>query len=96
MTILGAFAIAVTVGLAIVGAVLLRNEDKVRDAWLRRRAGKEPLAPRLTVAFWGLFTAASVGLAVASGEAIRIALSALYVVLFARLLRHHKRSQRAT
>jgi hypothetical protein len=53
MNVFGAFAIGVTMGFAIVGALLLRNEDKVRDAWIRRRAGKEPLAPRLAVAFGG-------------------------------------------
>jgi hypothetical protein len=42
---LGALAIGVVLGLAIVGAILLRNEEEVRRAWRRQSGIVEPEVP---------------------------------------------------
>ena len=93
MDYVGAAILAVVIGLSIVAALLLRNEDAVAKAWRKRRRDKEPLGPRLAVAYWSLLTIANVALAIDAGDTIRLVLAALYVVLFARLVRSFRRSR---
>ena len=98
MTVLGAFAIGVTVVFAIVGALLLRNEEKVEKAWRRSRAGKKPLRPgfeRVGIVLFALFVVVNLGVAISTEEIFKIALAALYVLLFTVYLRRYKRSRRA-
>lgn len=94
MSALGALSIGFVLGLAIVGAVLLRNEEKIRKAWRRRHPdGKADSSGRGTVIGIGLIAIANIGLAAASGEALRILLATGWLLVLGLSLRRYKRSQ---
>lgn len=110
MSDLGAITIGVVLGLAIVTAVLLRNEDEVRRAWRRRRGIVEPAEPvepaadlkpnatpirRGIVVGMGLIAVAYIGLAVAAGDTIHIILAAAYSLTFGIYLLRYRRSRSA-
>ena len=96
MDYVGAAILAVVIGLSIVGALLLRNEDAVTKAWRKRREGKDPLAPRLAMVFWGLFTILNIALAIDTGGTDRIVMAGLSIVVFERVLRRYRQPRRAT
>jgi hypothetical protein len=97
VSVLGALSIGFVVGLSIVGAVLLRNEEKIREAWRRRHPdSKAGPAGRGTVVAFGLIAIANVGLAVDSGEALRVLLAAGWLLMFGLSLRRYRRSQGST
>jgi hypothetical protein len=104
---LGALAIGFVVGLAIVAAILLRNEEEVWRALRKRRGIVEPdvlvgpaadIKPRATpfrpwiVVGMGLLAVAYIGLAVASGDTVRIILAAAYSLTFGIYLLRYRRS----
>ncbi len=94
MSDLGALSIGLVLGLAIVGAVLLRNEEEVRKAWRQRRGSSGPKAGpagRWTVVFLGLIAVANIGLAVADGGAFRIILAAGWLLMFCNHLLKYRR-----
>ncbi len=96
MSILGALSIGFVLGLAIVGAVLLRNEEKVREAWYRRRANIEPkvrAVGRGLVVVLGLLAIANLALSVTSGEASGIVFSALYLLMLGVHLLRYRQSR---
>ncbi len=98
MSILGALSLGFVLGLAIVGAVLLRNEEKVREAWDRRRADIEPKARavgRGLVVALGLLAIANLALAVTSGDASDIVFAALYLLMLGVQLLRYRQSRRA-
>jgi len=93
---LGAIAIGFVLGLAIVAAVLLRNEDEVREAWRRRRRGGEPKGGPIShwpIVFLGLIAVANIGIAVDDGGALRISLAAAWLLLFCHHLLKYRRSR---
>lgn len=105
MSDLGALSIGFVLGLAIVGAILLRKEEEVRRAWRRRRGIVEPTEPvgpaadlkpsatpirRGIVVGMGLIAVAYTGLAVASGDIIHIILAAAYTLIFGVYLRKYR------
>jgi hypothetical protein len=108
---LGALSIGFVLGLAIIGAVLLRNEDEVRRAWRRRRGIVEPeesvgaavdgkpnpapIGPGI-VAGMGLLAVAYIGLAVASGGVFYIIFAAAYSLVFGAYLLRYRRSRSST
>ena len=111
MSDLGAITIGFVLGLAIVAAVLLRNEDEVRRAWRRRRGIvelAEPVGPaadlkpsatpirRGIVVGMGLIAVAYISLAVASDDIIHIILAAAYSLIFGIYLLKYPRSQSTT
>ena len=108
MSDLGALSIGFVLGLAIVGAVLLRNEEEIRKAWRRWRgivepdgsvAEVNPKAPpvsRWHVAFQGLFAIFLNYLAVSEQSAIRIAIAVLSIAAFGVMLFRYRRSQAST
>lgn len=111
MSVLGALSIGFVLGLAIVAAILLRNEEEVRRAWRKRRGIVEPdepveaatdLKPNATpnrrgiVVGMGLIAFAYVGLAVASGDTIHIILASAYSLIFGIYLLKYRRSRSAT
>lgn len=111
MSNLGAITIGFVLGLAIVSAVLLRNEDEVRRAWRRRRGIVEPEEPvgpsadikphpapirRWIVVGMGLIAVAYIGLAVASGDIIHIILAAAYSLTFGVYLLRYRHSRSPT
>lgn len=107
MSDLGALSLGLVFGLCMVGAVLLRNEQEIREAWWRWRGidpeahlaeqtaakGKAPIKLSTVVGF-GLLTIAWIGLAVVSGDVFQIILAALYLVVFCVYVRKYRRSQR--
>jgi hypothetical protein len=105
---LGALSIGFVLGLAVVGAVLLRNEEEVKKAWRRRRGIVEPkglsadinsnAAPvrRGVVVGMGLLAIAYIGLAIASGDIFYIILAALYSLVFGAYLLKYRRSRSPT
>jgi len=109
MSDLGALSLGLVVGLCVVGAVLLRNEQKVREAWWRWRGMElvvHPAGPSATkgkapvkgwmVVFLGLMTIAWGSMAAAADDAPHIILAALYLLVFYVNLRRYKRSHRPT
>jgi hypothetical protein len=97
VSVLGAVSIGFVLGLAIVGAVLLRNEEEIRKAWRRRHPDvKARPAGRGTVIGIGLIAIANIGLAVASGETLRILLAAGWLLVFGLSLQRYRRSQSST
>jgi hypothetical protein len=95
MNDLGPALVGAVLGLAMVGAVLLRNEEEIREAWRRRRAGIEPKAGpggRWIVVGFGLIASANIGLAVADGGAFRIILAAGWLLLLCHSLLKYRRS----
>jgi len=106
---LGAASIGLVLGLCFVGAVLLRNEQAVREAWWRWRgmelvvhpAGPSRVKGKAPIKFWmvvsfGFMMIVWTGLAVTDGDASHIVLAALYVLVFCANLRKYKRSRCAT
>lgn len=93
MSDLDAVLVGIVLGLAIVGAVLLRNEEKIREAWRQRRGGGEPKAGpgRWIVVGFGLIASANIGLAVADGGAFRVILAAGWLLLFCHSLLKYRR-----
>jgi hypothetical protein len=88
---LGPALIGLVVGLAIVGAVLLRNEEKVREEWRRRRGPAAPAGRGLVMGF-GLIAIANIAFAVIDGGVFRIALAAAWVLTFCFHLQKYRRS----
>jgi hypothetical protein len=96
MSDLEAVLVGIVLGLAIVGAVLLRSEERIREAWRKRRGYSEPKAGpsgRWTVVGFGLIASANIGLAVADGGALRIILAAGWLLLFCHTLLKYRRSR---
>jgi hypothetical protein len=95
---LGALAIGFVLGLAIVAAILLRNEERVREAWRRRRGDGEPKAGttgRWPLVFSGLLAIAYIGMAVDDRGAFRIILAAAWLLMFCISLLQYRRSRRS-
>jgi hypothetical protein len=93
---LGAVLVGFVLGLAMVGAVLLRNEKEVREAWRRRRGGGEPKGGptgHWPIVFLGLIAVANIGIAVDDGGAFRISLAAAWLLLFCHHLLKYRRSR---
>jgi hypothetical protein len=96
---LGPALVGLVFGLAVVGAVLLRNEDEVREAWQQRRGGGAPKANpagRWSVVFLGLLASVNIGLGVASGDIFYIILGTLWLLMFCLSLLRYRRSQGST
>jgi hypothetical protein len=96
MSALGALSIGFVLGLAIVGAVLLRNDEEVREAWRQRRGGGEPKAGPgggWIVVGLGLIATVNIGLAVADSDAFRIILAAGWLLVFCHHLMKYRRSR---
>jgi hypothetical protein len=105
VSVLGALAIGFVLGLAIVGAILLRNEDEVRRAWRKRRGIVEPEEPVAEVplkvspdspwfvAFQGLLMIMLVRFAVSDHNAFSIAVALLAIPAFGVTLFRYKRSR---
>jgi hypothetical protein len=96
VSILGALSLGFVLGLSIVGAVLLRNEEKVKEAWYRRRADLEPkvrAVGRGLIVVLGLLVIANLALAVVSGDASDIVLAALWLLILGVHLLRYRRSQ---
>lgn len=99
MSDLDAVLVGIVLGLAIVGAVLLRNEEKVREAWRQRRGGSAPKAgdtSRWMVVSMGLIAMVNIGLGVADGDAFHIILGTLWLLMFCLSLLKYRRSQGST
>ena len=99
MSDLDAVLVGIVLGLAIVGAVLLRNEEKVREAWRQRRGGGEPKAGpggRWILVGLGLLAMANVGIAAISRDPLRIPIAAGWLLVFGLSLRRYRRSQGST
>jgi hypothetical protein len=95
MSALDAVLLGAVLALAVVGAVLLRNEEKIRVAWRRRHPEAGP-AGRGTVVASGLLAIANIGLAVDSGDAPHILLAAGWLLIFGISLRRYRQSQGPT
>jgi hypothetical protein len=105
---LGALSVGFVLGLAIVGAVLLRNEEEVRKAWRRRRGIAEPDQPvtgappklhqhsRLFIAWQGLLMIMLIGFAVSNHNAFSIAVAVLSIPAFGVTLFRYRRSRGST
>jgi hypothetical protein len=105
---LGAISIGFILGLAIVAAVLLRNEEEVRRAWRRRRGIVEPEEPITEVnhkappvngwhiALQGLLVILLVHFAISDHDALSIALAALSIPTFGVFLFRYRRSRSST
>lgn len=105
MSDLGALAIGFVLGLAIVAAILLRNEEEVRKAWRRRRGIVEPeepvaeVPPKVSVdsawfvAIQGLLVIMLVHFAVSDHNAFSIAVAVLAIPAFGVVLFRYKRSR---
>jgi hypothetical protein len=105
---LGALSIGFVLGLAIVGAVLLRNEEEVRMAWRRRRGIVEPDEPVTEVqpkapqdspwfvALHGLLVIMLVHFAVSEHNAFSIAVAVLTIAAFGVILFRYRRSRSPT
>jgi len=91
MNALDAVLVGIVLGLAAMGAVLLRNEEKVREAWRRRRGAAGPAGRGLVMGF-GLIAFANIAFAVIDGGVFRIALAAAWVLAFCLHLRNYRRS----
>jgi hypothetical protein len=91
VSVLGALSLGLVVGLAIVGAVLLRNEEKIREEWRRRRGPAGPAGRGLLMGF-GLITIGNIAFAVIDGGVFRIALAAAWVWAFCFHLQKYRRS----
>jgi hypothetical protein len=112
VSVLGALSIGFVLGLAIVSAVLLRNEDEVRKAWRKRRGIVEPEAPSVEpganikskappigpwhVAMQGLLVILLVRFAVSDGSAFSIVVAALSIPAFGVSLFRYRRSRCST
>ena len=108
MSDLGALSIGFVLGLAIVAAVLLRNEDEVRKAWRRRRGIVEPDEPVTEVqpkapqdspwfvAVHGLLLIMLIHFAVSDHDAFSIAVAVLAIPAFGVILFRYRRSRRST
>jgi len=96
MSDLGTVLVGVVLGLAIVGAVLLRNEEEIREAWRQRRGDREPKAgdtSRWGIVFMGLIASVNVGLGIVSGDAFHITLGTLWLLMLYLSLRKYRRSR---
>jgi hypothetical protein len=109
---LGALAIGFVIGLAIVGAILLRNEDEVRRAWRKRRGIVEPEVPSVgpdaaikpkapPIGLWHLALQALlvimlIHFAVSDHDAFSIVVAALSIPAFGITLLRYRRSRRST
>ncbi len=111
MSDLGAFSIGIVLGLAVVAAILLRNEEEVRRAWRKRRGIVEPEVPsRATpevkskappirawhLASQGLLVILLVHFAVSDHDPFSIALAALSIPVFGVYLFRYRRSRGVT
>jgi hypothetical protein len=93
---LNAALVGVVLGLTGVGAVLLRNEDKAREAWRQRRGNREPKAGGTglwILVFEALIASVNLGLGVPSGDVFHIALGTLWLLFFLFSLRSYRRSR---
>jgi hypothetical protein len=93
---LDAALVGVVLGLAGVGAVLLRNEERVRMAWRQRRGDSDPKAGGIRVwmlVFEGLIASVNLGLGVPAGDVFHIVMGALWLLFFSFSLRSYRRSR---
>jgi hypothetical protein len=91
MSALDAVLLGIVLGLTVAGAVLLRNEEKIRRGWRQRRGPAGPAGRGLVMGF-GLIAIANIAFAVVDGGVIRIALAAAWVLAFCLHLQKYKRS----
>jgi hypothetical protein len=105
---LGALSIGLVLGLAVVAAVLLRNEEEVRRAWRRRRGIVEPDEPIAAaspktppirgwhIAWQAVLVILLVRYAVSDHDAFSIAVAALAIPAFGITLFKYRRSRIST
>jgi hypothetical protein len=105
---LGALAVGFVLGLAIVAAILLRNEEEVRRAWRKRRGIVEPEEPATEaqpkalhdspwfVVLQGLLVIMLVHFAVSDHNALSIAVAVLAIPAFGVILFRYRRSRSST
>ena len=94
MSDLDAVLVGVVLGLAGIGAVLLRNKDQVREAWRQRRGNSKPKAGGIRpwiLVFEALIASVNLGLGIPSGDAFHIILGTLWLLFFFFSLRGYRR-----